>query len=174
MGTQNRGELAHFLADKNETAYTRLAKGFTELSSSMSPQTQEKTYIDDSSDSVTTAYQVSWAVSGDIYTLDAANAMLHALAVRRAKGDDAVVYLLVARLWEPGTNNPTKDFKGYKQKCSWVPDNDGGGAGGETVTFSGALNAKDDPVHGWITITKPPAGAVWTATFSEEEPAADV
>ena len=172
MGLQNRGQLAHFLADKDETAYTRLSKGFGELSSSKNPQTQEKTYIDDSTDSVTTGYQTSWSVSGDVYTEDAANELLLDLAIKEAKGDEAVVYMLVARLWEPSANNPETVCKGFKQKCSWVPDNDGGGSGGESVTFSGSLNAKGDRVHGWITITRPSSGGTWTAEFSETEPAA--
>jgi hypothetical protein len=170
MGLQNRGKLVHFIADKDETIYNRLAKGFAELSSSKNPTTQEKTYIDDTTDTVTTAYNTSWAVSGDIYTGDPSNMMLFDLATLEAKGDDAVVYLISAFMWEPHSKEPDRVFKGFKQMCAFVPDNDGGGTGGESVSFSGTLSAKGDRQHGWVTITKPANNAPWTCTFNEEEP----
>jgi hypothetical protein len=171
MGSQNRGQLVHFLGAADAGPYTRLAKGFSELSSSMNAQTKDVTYIDDSVDSTTTGYQRSWSVSGDVYTENAANELLFKLTYDQAKGDEAVVYLLNVLMWKPSEDNPTTVFQGYKQKCSWVPDNEGGGAGGDTVNFSGALNAKGDPVYGWATITKPSDDtAPWTAVFSVDEP----
>lgn len=169
MGTQNRGQLAHFIAAAGKSTYDRLAKGFTDMASNLNPQTREVTYIDDSSDSTTTGFQPSWPVSGDVYTDNKANVLLYDLSVNRAKGDAAVVELLVARMWEE-SETASGVYKGYKQKTTWVPDSDGGGAGGETVTFSGNLNAKGDPVMGWITIVPGVGGAEATATFSETEP----
>jgi hypothetical protein len=175
MSSQPRGNLVHFLGPKDSdssTVFTRLAKGVSELSSTMNPQTREVTYIDDQTDSITTAYQRSWAVSSDVYTENDANEMLYELTFRQAKGDDAVVYMVVAQLWKPSENNPTLVYQGYKQKCSWVPDNDGGGTGGETVTFSGSLNAKGDPTYGWVDITRSTdADVPWTGKFTETEPA---
>jgi hypothetical protein len=139
----------------------------------MNAQTREVTYIDDQTDSITTAFQRSWAVNGDVYDENAANELLYDLAYKQAKGDEAVVYMLVGQLWKPSANNPDTVYEGYRQKCSWVPDNDGGGTGGETVTFSGSLNAKGDPTYGWLTITKTTnPEEPWTATFSEDEPPA--
>jgi len=166
-GTQNRGQLAHFLAETGGTNFSRLGKGFTDLASNLNAQTREATYIDDSSDSTTTGFQPSWPVSGDYYDDDPANMLLYGLSINLAKGPDAVVELLTARLWEPNTT-VAGVYSGYKQTCAWVPESDGGGAGGETVTYSGALNAKGDRVHGWITIDK--TVTPWTATFSPEEP----
>jgi hypothetical protein len=170
MGQQNRGNLVHFLADQDEAEYNRLAKGFSELSNSANAQTRETTYIDDSTDSTITAFQNSWAISGSVYDTDAANDMLFDLARLQVKGDNAVVYMLVCYLWLPSENNPSFVYKGYRQKCAWVPDNDGGGAGGDTVTFSGALNAKGDREQGWISIDRT-VPAAWTAEFSTTEPA---
>lgn len=168
-GTQNRGQLAHFIAKPGETTFDRLGKGFTELASNLNAQTKEVTYIDDSSDSTTTGYQPSWPVSGDYYDEDPANMMLYDLAIALAKGPDAVVAMLCAQMWAPSENDENT-YKGYKQECAWVPGSDGGGTGGETVTYSGALNAKGDRVPGWVTIDK--SATPWTATFSEDEPVA--
>ena len=170
MSLQPREQLAHFLGAKDATTFSRLGKGFAELTNSMAPTTQEKKYIDGSSDSITTSFDVSWAVNGDVYTENDANQLLYDLAYKRAKGDDAVLAMLVAQLWKPGTNNPATDFKGYKQEVTWAPDNSGGGTAEDSVTFSGELKAKGDMIEGWITITKPSGGGIWTATFSETEP----
>ena len=170
MSLQSREQLAHFLGTKEATTFTRLAKGFSELSSSLATTTQEKKYIDGSADSITTSIEASWTISGDVYTENDANDLLYDLAYHRKRGDDAVVVMLVAQMWKPGTNNPELDFKGYKQECTFAPDNSGGGTAEESVTFSGELKAKGDPIYGWITVTKPGDGTPGTATFSATEP----
>jgi hypothetical protein len=173
MGLQNREKLATWISDKAETVYNRLAKGFSELSSSMNAQKSEKTYIDDSTDVVTTSYQRSWAVNGDVYTENPANDLLYDLAWNQSKGDDAVVYLLTAKKWVTDPELPNV-YPGYKQQCTWTPDNDGGGAGGESVTFSGSLDAKGDPIHGWVTeVPNADPEKPSTATFSLTKPDPD-
>ena len=173
MGSQNRKQLGHYLSQTETGLFTQLAKGFSDLSSTLNAQTKEVTYIDDSSDSTITAYARSWEVTGDVFTDNPANELLFRLAYTQAKGDDAVVWLINVIGWQPSENNPETVFKANKQKCSWIPSNDGGGAGGETVTFAGTLAAKGDPVYGWATVTpgatdeEPP-----TAVFSADEPAA--
>lgn len=147
MSTQSRGQLSHHLAKtENATTWHRLGKGIESLDSAMNPQTTEKTWIDDSSESTTTGYQPAWAVNGDIYDGDEASQLLYDMTWHRAKNDDAQVYMIVCKHWEAGTSPGS--FKAYKQLCSWAPESDGGGSGGETVTFSGSLNAKGDPVYG--------------------------
>lgn len=166
-GTQNRGQLAHFLAKPGETTYDRLAKGYTDMESTLNPQTREATYIDDSSDSTTTGFQVSYSISGNYYDEDPANMLLFDMSVRLVKGPEAVLSLVEAHLWrEHETVSGT--YEGFKQECTWVPESSGGGAGGDTVTYGGSLNGKGDRVHGWVTIDK--SVTPWTATFSETEP----
>lgn len=147
MGTQSRGQLAHFIA-KTETSTTwhRLAKGIEQLASAMNPQTSEKTWIDDSSETTTTGFRPSWSISGDSYSGDPASEMLQAMSWARAKNEDAEFYMITSKLWEPGATSGS--FVAYRQKCSWAPDSDGGGSGGETVTFSGNINGIDDPTYG--------------------------
>jgi hypothetical protein len=171
MGQQNRGQLAHFLADKDETLYQRLAKGFSELSNSSNAQTREVTYIDDSTDSTITAFQNSWGIQGSVYDEDPVNDMLLDLSIKQAKGDNAVLYMVQVYLWKPSVNNPDTVFQAFKQQVAWVPDNDGGGAGGDTVSFSGSLNAKGDRIHGFAKITKSDDPAIpWTCEFTTTEP----
>lgn len=151
MGTLNRGELAHFM--DVESVFYRLAKGMVELSSAANPQEKETTYIDDSSEATVTGYQPSWSITGDVYNSDPVNDKLYDLAWKRAKGDGAVLTMINVQKWTPSENSPTK-FKAYKQLGTWIPDNDGGGSGGETVTFGGNFKAKGDAVYGWATITE--------------------
>lgn len=68
MGSQNRKQLGHYLAKLEAGPYSQLAKGFSELTSSLNAQTKEVTYIDDTTDSTITAYARSWEVSGDVFT----------------------------------------------------------------------------------------------------------
>ncbi|UQZ90204.1 hypothetical protein C4J81_13735 [Deltaproteobacteria bacterium Smac51] len=166
-GTQNRGQLAHFIAKSEAVNYDRMAKGFSDMASNLNPQTREVTYIDDSSDSTTTGFQVSYPVSGNYYDEDPANMLLFDMAVNLVKGPDAVLSMLEAHLWREHETVPGV-YEGFKQGCTWVPESSGGGAGGDTVTYSGSLNVKGDRVHGWVAIDK--TTTPWTATFSEDEP----
>jgi hypothetical protein len=174
MSVQTRGSLSHFLGDKTDTPpYVRAAKGFSDLSDSIDPQVKEATYIDDTTESTTIALKRSWSFSGDRYTENPANDMLYELTRSRAKGDDAVVYMVNVEEWEPSANNPDTVFRAEKWKCSWAPTSGGGGTGGESVTFAGTLNGKGDPVDGWATVTKDPDPDIpWTCTFSIDEPEA--
>lgn len=172
MGSQDRKQLYHFIADKNESRYTRLAMGITELSGSLNPKTKEVTYINDYVETINSGYQNSWPVSGDFYDENPASELLWELCSKIAKDDDAVVYFLQAWGWEAHENDAAV-FRGFKQKCLWVPSNDGGGTGGEKVTFGGTLTAKGPRIEGWIRV-KPADLAkdeeFETAEFSENEP----
>ena len=147
MSTQSRGQLQYYLSKTGTgTDYVRLAKGIESLDSALNAQTVEKTWIDDSSESNTTGFQPSWSVSGDIYAGDDASELLYEMTWNRARNEDAEIYLIVLQGWEEGSTPGA--FKAYKQLCSWAPESDGGGSGGETVTFSGTLNAKGDAEYG--------------------------
>lgn len=147
MSVQSRGKLSHWLTKEDDySGLFRLAKGIESLDNAKNPQTQEFTWIDDTSDDNTTGYRPSWAVSGYIYQGDKASEMLSEMAWSEAKNEDAEIYMVIVRGWVPGATSGTYDAKVYK--CSWAPDNEAGGSGGENVTFSGSLNAKGDPVYG--------------------------
>lgn len=167
-GTQNRGRLSHFIHPLGQTTGHRLGRGFSEMSGNLGPQTREVTYIDDSYDSCINAYQPNWPVSGDYYDQDPANMLLYDLSVNLAKGVDAALMLIEARTWDKHETK-TDTCRGFKQECIWAADSGGGGAGGETVTFSGQLKARGERVHGWVTITPGRDGAPDTATFSPED-----
>jgi hypothetical protein len=168
MPLQSRDQLAHFLGPKGGP-YTRLGKGFAELTNSMSPTTQEKKYIDGTGDSITTSYDITWAVNGDVYSDDPANELLYKMAYNRVKGADAYVEMLTCQFWVPSEFTPVA-FEGYKQEMSWAPDNSGGGSAEESVTFSGELKAKGDKIDGWITVTPGVDGAAATAVYSATPP----
>jgi hypothetical protein len=170
MGTQPRDQLVHFLSDKDGVENNRIGSGFEELSSSKNAQTQEKHYIDGTSEVVTTTYQTAWAVNGNVYSDNKVNDMLFDMARKEVKGDDAVRKLTTVYLWEPSENNPETVFKAFQQEVSFVPDNDGGGSAEETVSFSGTLNARGDRTWGWATLTMPAGKSLWTCVFSETEP----
>ena len=147
MGEQARGELREYIADDIAGPYMRLGKGFTSMAGNMNPQEVTRTYIDDSTSTVTTGFQPEWPVEGNIYTGDPANELLYEKTWHMAKGDDAIVYLVRVQMWEDGTIN-TDAKKSKRYMCNWAPASDGGGAGGEDNTFSGSLKAKGDPVYG--------------------------
>jgi hypothetical protein len=162
----------HFLSDRLESGYNRLAKGFTELSDSLNPKTKEVTYIDDFVDTINTGYQTSWGVSGDFYDNDPANEMLFDMSNRLVRGEDAIVYMLVAYMWKKSENQENL-YRGFRQECIWIPSASGGGTGGDSVTYAGNLNARGDRLFGWIRVASPHPPAVWeTAMFypTEEEP----
>lgn len=146
MGLQSRGQLSGWVSKTKTGPLYRIAKGIETLDNAKNPQTTEYTWIDDSSDSNTSGYQESWSVSGFLYEGDEASEMLHEMAWTNAKNDDAVLYYTIVRNWKEGTETGTYDAK--QLEVSFAPENEGGGTGGENVTFSGTLNAKGDPVYG--------------------------
>lgn len=146
MGLQSRGQLSGWISKTKTGPFSRLAKGVETLDNAKNPQTSEFTWIDDSSDSNTSGFQESFAVSGYLYAGDTASEMLHAMAWDNAKNEDAVIYYCIVRGWMEGTATGTYDAK--LLEVSYAPENEGGGTGGENVTFSGTFNAKGDPIKG--------------------------
>lgn len=162
-GEQNRGELRHYISATETGAFTRAAKGISTLGSNLNPQEVTRTYIDDSSSTTTTGYQAEWPVDGNIFDGDPVMDMLHDMAVSRAKGADAQLWLINAFMWRDGTEAGSK--AAYRQRVTWLPDSDGGGEGGGDVTFAGTLRAVGDPVYGEAVISETGSGetAVFTA-----------
>lgn len=146
MGLQSRGQLSSWVSKTKTGPFNRLAKGIETLDNAKNPQTNEFTWIDDSSDSNTSGFQESFAVSGYFYDGDPASEMLHEMAWTNAKNEDASLYYCIVRHWEEGTTSGTYDAK--LLEVSFAPENEGGGTGGENVTFSGTFNAKGDPISG--------------------------
>ncbi len=65
------------------------------------------------------------------------------MAWSNARNDDATLYHVVARHWLP-VSGQTDAFDAKLTQVSFAPENEGGGTGGENVTFSGTFNAKGD------------------------------
>lgn len=158
MGLQSRGRLSHWISRTKEGPYARLAKGVESLDDDKSPQTREFTWIDDSSDNNTSGFQESWSVSGYLYEGDPASELLHGMAWTNAKNDEAVLYHVIVRHWLP-ENGQSSAFDAKRFEASFAPENEGGGAGGDNVTFSGTVNAKGDPEFGVFDI----AAGIFTA-----------
>ncbi len=56
MGLQSRGQLSHWISKTKAGPFVRLAKGIEALDDAKNPQTQEYTWIDDTSDNNTTGF----------------------------------------------------------------------------------------------------------------------
>lgn len=162
MAEQNRGELRHYISKNSDGPFVRLAKGISSLGSNLNAQEVTRTYIDDSSSTTTTGFQEEWTVDGNVFYEDAAMDMLYEMAVKRAKGPEALLYMVVLRNWDGDSG--TK--KAYRQKVTWLPSSDGGG--GADVTFSGSLRAADAPVHGNGVITPATETTSETVSFTPE------
>ena len=148
MGLQSRGRLSHWLSKTKTGPFVRLAKGIETLDGAKNPQTQDFIWIDDNSDNNTTGFQESHSVSGYLYETDDASEMLHGMAWNNAKNDDSTLYHVLVRHWLPDGGSSTTVFDAKLQQVSFAAENEGGGTGGENVTFSGSLNAKGDPEFG--------------------------
>ncbi len=146
MGLQSRGQLSGWVSKTEAGPFNRLAKGIETPDNAKNPQTQEYTWIDDGSDSNTSGYQESFSVSGFLYEGDPASEMLHEMVWTNAKNDDATIYYCIVRGWKEGSSEGTYDAK--LLTISFAPENEGGGTGGDNVTFSGTMNVKGDPVSG--------------------------
>ena len=149
-GLQSRGQLSTWLSKTIDGTYTRLAKGIDSLDNAKNPQTQEHTWIDDSSESTTTGFQENWPVSGFLYEGDPASEMLHEMAWMNARNEDAELYVVIVRGWMPGSQ--TGEYDAKRLQVTFAAENEGGGAGGDNVTFSGTLNAKGDPEYGTFDV----------------------
>jgi hypothetical protein len=167
MAEQPRGQLREYVSDSIDGPYFRLAKGITSLAGNMNPQTKTNTYIDDFSSTVTTGFQPTWPVDGNIYTGDKANELLYKKAWEMAKGDAAQVYYIRAKRWEPGDGLGSYAAKRFL--CNFAPASDGGGAGGEDNTFSGELQGRGEPTFGEVVITRDPITGVETCVFTAND-----
>lgn len=166
MAEQNRGELRHYISKTLDGPFVRLAKGISSLGSNLNAQEVTRTYIDDSSSTTTTGFQEEWPVDGNIFFDDPAMDLLYDMAVKRAKGADALLYMVVLRKWDDGTAAGSK--KAYRQQVTWLPASDGGGDGGGDVTFSGSLRAAGSPVYGEGVITEATESAPEKVVFTPE------
>jgi hypothetical protein len=162
-----------FVADRDKTMFWKVAKGFTDLNASLNPKTTDKTYIDDTTETITNSFQVKWEVSGDFYMKDPASEFLYKQSKKLVMGDDAIIWVIRVDTWET-VEDCEGWYHGYLHECTWVPSNDGGGAGGESVTFSGTINGKGDRTEGYVQIS-PATDLVKaeTATFTTVKPEPD-
>lgn len=161
MAEQSREKLQHYLSATKAGPFNRIAKGFEELGNALNPQEQTRTYIDGASSTVTTGFQPSWSFTGNVYSDDTVNKLLLDKAIMRAKGDDAIVWMLNVYTWE---EEGVSEYRAYLQECTWMPGSDGGGSGEGDVEFSGEMRAKGDPIHGAASITV--VDGKYTATFT--------
>lgn len=151
-GEQNRGSLRHFISKSVDGPFIRVAEGITSLTSNLNPQEVTRTYINDKSSTTTTGFQEEWPVDGNVYDGDPAMDMLFQMAIDRAKGPDAILYMVNVRTWADGAETDAK--LAYRQRVTWLPASDGGGDGGGDVTFSGTLRAAGGPEYGEAVITE--------------------
>jgi hypothetical protein len=167
MAEQPRGQMAEFVSKDIDGPFLRLAMGVTSLEGAMNPQTETITYINDFSSTTTTGFEPAFPIDGNIYTGDPANQLLYDMAWTMARGDNATVYFLRVQKFEDG--DATGTFKAKRFLCNFAPGSDGGGAGGETLTFSGELQPKGRAIFGEATITIDTATGNETATFVADD-----
>lgn len=125
---------------KEDTSkYALLGYGITESSIAYNPQTEEETYIHESSASTeVTGYQPTMSVTAQVYKGDEAFEFLDNLRLRRAILIDAQTDIVNVYLYMDGTINAERQTV----SCQF---DDFGGAGGESLSFSYTLNFKGDP-----------------------------
>ncbi len=163
MNTVKRYNIADYLnTDKtgSKEEFALMGVGFNTLDENPNAQTDTKTYISEkASSSVIKSYQPQFPFDSDLIKEEAAVMALYNVGRNQLCGAEAEFDYVRVELFQPGESENT--FKARKFKVS-VEISSYSGAGGETVTVSGNLNAVGDFIDGTFN-TK-------TRTFTETTP----
>ena len=158
MIKQTRNNPKYFLAKTVDGPVNHLSKGISYMGGNHNAREITLTYINDSPSSTIRGGQAEWSVEGNIFWGDPASDLLHEMATHRAKGDDAIVYMVIVTDQEEGTESGS--FSASRQQCNFAATEEPG-----DITFSGSLKVKGGPVHGKATVSKDLATGFETCTF---------
>jgi hypothetical protein len=136
-----------------------MGTGFNTLNEQPNAQTEEKTYIcDTSSTTAVKGYKPQYPFDTDLMVdgeaETAAIEKLYNTGRNRLTGSDAETEYVRVEMWRPVTVGNTRYFKARKEKVAIVVANING-AGTETVVVSGNLDCVGNAVDGyWDTVEK--------------------
>lgn len=150
-----RSDIADYLLIKSTGDFALMGAGFNSLNENPGAQTEEKTYINETTSTTTIkGYKTQFPFDTDLIVEDAeAEAIeeLYYIGRNHAVGTDAEREYVRVELFNPAAEGSTRYFKARKFKVA-VEVSNFNGAGGETVTASGNLNCVGDPIDGYFDI----------------------
>jgi len=131
--------------------YSLMGTGFNTLNENPNAQTEEKTYVcDSSSTSTVKSYKTQFPFDTDFIKDELAIDALVAVGRNHLTGSAAEKEYIRVDLYDE-TVADSKIYKARKFKVS-VEVSSISGAGGETITVTGNLNAVGDPVQGTFDV----------------------
>ena len=158
MAKVKRWEWAHFLntgtkwesASTTGVVWSRINKGFTELTEDANAEITEEQYIGDKFPTVSVdTYKMSAGLDGVAMKGDAVFTLIDTIHATRAVGSACEVQLLNVDIYNPDSSTPTK-YPAVLQPAvveitSW------GGEG--NVSIGATLHYTGDPIFGTCTVT---------------------
>ena len=150
-----RSDLADYLLIKSTEKFALMGTGFNTLNEQPGAQTEEKTYVHETSSTTTVkGYKTQFPFDTDLIVDDAeavAVEELYYIGRDHEVGSDAEREYVRVELFAPAVEGSTRYFKARKFKVA-VEVSNFNGAGGETMTASGNLNCVGDPINGYFDI----------------------
>ena len=148
MAKIKRYEWAHFFntGTPESKVWSRINKGFTELTEDSNAEVVEEKYIGDKNSSTSIeSYAPSIGLSGSAYKGDAVFDLLDTMHRTRAVGAECEVELLNVDIYNPGEGNsyPAILQPAVVEITSW---------GGETMEVGATIHYNGDPTFGTATI----------------------
>lgn len=152
-----RKDIADYLdvsSDLSES-YSLMGTGYNTLNETPGAQTEEKTYINDTTSTTTIkSYKSQFPFDTDLIVKEAEAKTIEKLYYtgrNHLVGSDAETYYVRVDLFDPVVDGNTRYFKARKFKVA-IEVSNVNGAGGETMVCSGNLNCIGDPILGFFDI----------------------
>lgn len=150
-----RSDIADYLLIKSTGKFALMGAGFNSLNENPGAQTEEKTYINQTTSTTTIkGYKTQFPFDTDLIIDDAEAETieeLYYIGRNHAVGSDAEREYVRVEYFKPTVEGSDRYFKARKFKVA-VEVSNFNGAGGETVTASGNLNCVGDPIDGYFDI----------------------
>jgi hypothetical protein len=170
--TITRNKFADFLntGTSDSPVWSFMGTGFNTLNEQPQAQTDEKTYVNETSSSTTVKgykpqypFDTDLMVDGDAAT--AAIEKLYDTGRNRLTGSDAETEYVRVEMFRPATPGSERYFKARKETVAIIVSNVNGN-GGETIVVSGNLNAVGDHIDGyWDTVSQKFTPGEYTETL---------
>ena len=149
MSIAARCELLSYLniGDTETPRWALIGEGFSDLTENLNPKTKDSHYIHQKSGTNSiTAYSPTFDFTADLDKEDAVTTFISNIGRERKVGADCETEIVNCYMWLKGSAEGT--CVAYKQKVAIKVDNSGSGAGGDSMTLTGSLLYKGDPVKG--------------------------
>ncbi len=150
--TIQRYQIADYISHHETGDFLFMGTGFNTLDENPTAQTDSKIYINDvSASSVVKSYQTQFPFDSDLIAEEEAVMELYMIGRDQKTGADAQREYIRVELFRPHATDPNT-FAARKFNVS-VEVSSFAGAGGETITVSGNLNAVGNFVDGYFDVT---------------------